>query len=524
MVGGELMSMSMPTSLLVLFGCLVAVASCTEEVDPEVQEAIEVRSHEVGCACNNPNLVEDVRDLIAEHGIAPLHRPDPIRPELVELGRALFHDKILSGGNDVSCGTCHNPALGLTDARPLMSGVHGVGLGLDREGGQVGGRHSQGVSNLHVLETLTIDGKVEEIGGNVLGLGLPVIPPEYQAAFEDFGGVLSPRVIAGQAMLPEVTFAEMFGIPGVDHNEILDACVLPGKSLPEIVQCGFDGYMARLRANPTYVELFEDAYEGLSIEEMNFGHAGNAIAAYQLAAFTFNDSPWDRFVAGDDCALDNKQLRGAKLFFDEDEGNCASCHSGAELTDNEFHQTLAPQFGCGNDLPKRNGATGLDDFGRPRNTYAFDWVVGGAGDEIMPVAERYKWRTPPLRNVEFTGPYGRLGQYPTLEAFVGHYKDPVKALEHYKITKQLPDASIDDYTGFQCEFDSLHDSLLDNAAAILAAGKDPLLDTVSVTKKQDVDRLVAFLRALSDPAAHPDVLVGAIPDSVPSGLPVDRPE
>ncbi|MBK8263206.1 MAG: hypothetical protein IPK80_17920 [Nannocystis sp.] len=472
--------------------------------------------------CNNPDLVDGVRDLIDLRGVAPLAMPAPIRPELVELGRALFHDKILSGGRDVSCGTCHNPALGLTDARPLFSGIHGHGVGLARDGGHAGGRHSQTLFNLHTLETLTIDGKVAEVDGNVVGLGLPVILPHYQVPFENFPGVVAPRVLAGQAMLPEVTFGEMLGIPGTDPANELLSCVDPNVPLPLIFACVFDGYMARLGAIPEYVELFEDAYEGVAFADMNFGHAGNAIAAYEISVFASNGSPWDRFVAGDDCALDNQQLRGAQLFLDPNGGDCASCHAGAELTDNDFHNTLAPQFGCGNDLPKRNGPDGLDDFGHARNVYAFPWVFGGAGDEIFPVGERYRWRTPPLRNIEFTGPYGRLGQYAELEDFVDHYRDPVAALHGYDIT-QLPDTPFLDFTGFQCEHPSLHASLLDNTAEILAAGADPLLSGVNVTKKQQVKRLTAFLKALSDPAAHPDVLGAAIPTSVPSGLPVDKP-
>ncbi len=473
-------------------------------------------------SCNNPWLVDDVRDLIADKGITPFARPAPIRPELVELGRALFHDKILSGGRDVSCGTCHNPALGTTDRRPLNSGVLGHGVGLDREGGQVGGRHSQGLYNLHTLETLAVDGKVAQVDTMVIGLGLPVILPQYQEPFEDFPGVIAPRVVAGQAMLPEVTFGEMLGVPGTDPDNELMACVNPETALPLIFACVWDLYMVRLGEIPEYVEMFEEAYDK-PFEELNFGHVGNAIAAYELMAFTFADSPWDQFVAGDDCALSNKELRGAKLFFEEDKGNCASCHSGNGFTDNAFHNTLAPTFGCGNDLPKRNGPDGLDDFGQARNTYAEPWVFGGLGDEVFPVEERYKWRTPPLRNVEFTAPYGRLGQTAKLKDFVAHYRDPEHELLTYDIT-QLPDTEFDDYTQFSCEAESLHESMVDNASEIIAAGADPLLDTVHLHTNGQARRIVAFLEALSDPDADPEVLGANIPASVPSGLPVDRPE
>jgi len=495
------------------------LSGCADELDPEATHE-RSGSAAMGDPCNDSALVNEVRDLIDGRGITPLAVPDPIRPELVVLGRALFHDKILSGGRDVSCGTCHNAAFGTTDRRSLNSGIKGHGVGLDRVDGQLGGRHTQALFNLHTLENLTIDGKVAEVDGNVIGLGLPVILPEYQVPFEDFPGVVAPRVVAGQAMLPEVTFGEMLGVPGTDPDNELFACLGPDTPLPIAFACIFDGYMARLGAVPDYVDLFENAYPGLSFAEMNFGHAGNAIAAYEMTAFASNESPWDHFVAGDDCALTNKELRGAALFLDEEQGNCASCHSGNGLSDSDFHQTLTPTFGCGNDLPKRNGDGGYDDFGAARNTYAGPWLFGGFDDEIFPVAERYRWRTAPLRNVEFTAPYGRLGQYATLEGFIEHYIDPVGALLDYNVT-QLPDTPFVDYTAFQCAHDSLHDSVLDNTDELLAAGQDPLMTTVEIHKNQQVQRLAAFLRALSDESARPENLVVSIPTSVPSGLPVD---
>jgi len=471
--------------------------------------------------CANPFLDSSVRGLIEEEGITPFEKPGPIRSELVVLGRMLFHDKILSGSKTVSCGTCHSPALGLGDARPLFSGVRGHGLGPSRVDGQVGGRHSQGIFNLHALDILTIDGKVDQGDDGVLGLGLDVILPQFQEPFEEFPGVAAPKLVSAQAMLPEVTFGEMLGFPGADPNNEIAACVTPGTPLPNVFECAWGRYMDRLGAIPEYVELFEDAYDA-PFESLNFGHVGNAIAAYEIAAFSFNNSPWDQFVAGDDCAMTPTQLRGARQFLDSERSNCVSCHSGNAFTDSDFHQTLAPTFGCGNDLPKRNGPDGFDDFGRPRNIYANEWVFGGAGDEIFPVEERYMWRTAPLRNVEFTAPYGRLGQHATLASHVAHYSDPVAALINYDIT-QLPDDPIDDYSGFPCGHDSLHDSLLDNSDEILTAGIDPLLDDVEVSNVFQLIRLIAFLRSLSDENAHPDVLGQSIPGSVPSGLPVDAP-
>jgi len=63
--------------------------------------------------------------------LRPAEIPQPsnnmITPERVELGKTLFFDPRLSGSNFISCATCHNPALGWSDAQPTAIG-HGMGI------------------------------------------------------------------------------------------------------------------------------------------------------------------------------------------------------------------------------------------------------------------------------------------------------------------------------------------------------------------------------------------------------------
>lgn len=62
--------------------------------------------------------------------LRPAEVPQPannmLTPERVELGKFLFFDPRLSGSNFISCATCHNPALGWSDAQPVAIG-HGMG-------------------------------------------------------------------------------------------------------------------------------------------------------------------------------------------------------------------------------------------------------------------------------------------------------------------------------------------------------------------------------------------------------------
>ncbi len=83
---------------------------------------------------------------------------------------------------------------------------------------------------------------------------------------------------------------------------------------------------------------------------------------------------------------------------------CSICHNGPALTDNKFHNVAVAQIG-----PGQGDGTGRDDFGRMRET----------GNP----ADRYAFRTPPLRNVELTAPYGHDGAIVDLRAFIDHYSE-----------------------------------------------------------------------------------------------------
>ena len=51
---------------------------------------------------------------------------DGFSPQQIDLGRYLFFDPLLSGGNDISCASCHHPDLGFADGRPRSIGIDGT--------------------------------------------------------------------------------------------------------------------------------------------------------------------------------------------------------------------------------------------------------------------------------------------------------------------------------------------------------------------------------------------------------------
>jgi len=150
----------------------------------------------------------------------------------------------------------------------------------------------------------------------------------------------------------------------------------------------------------------------------------------------------------------------------------------------------------------RGGASGRDDFGRERVT----------GDP----ADRYKFRTTPLRNVQATGPFGHAGEIVELEAFVRHYS--VRLEGKIPIGSPAgPAQNLREYDVLQIE-DRLELTLLDNVDDIVA-NIDPLFRNGSPIQPDFVAPISAFMRANTDKDSL-QRMQHVTPASVPSGMPV----
>jgi len=410
-------------------------------------------------------LVQEVRALAAGRGIGPMPAAPVVRPALLALGRALAFDKILSGNKDISCMTCHLTKFGTGDGRSLSMGQGATGLGPDRVNGPIIPRNAPALFNLDQVRAFFWDGRVEiSDRGRFLTPAAERLTAHMTDAFE-FGA------FSAQPLFPVLSREEMRAADGNDLSDIKD-------KEPQQV---WRALMERLGRIQEYRRMFEAAYPGREFATMHFGHASNAIAAFLLGSLSSRNSPWDRFLAGDDLAMTNTQLQGAKDFLS---ARCSICHNGPALTDNQFHNVAVAQLGPG----KGDGPAGNDDFGRMR-------VTGNP-------AERYAFRTPPLRNVELTGPYGHDGAFHDLRGFVDHYSESALKLPSFDVTQLEP------------EFQG---TALHKFDAILAT-RDPLLQGV-VFPPVVIDEVTEFMRALTDPAARD--LGGIVPASVPSGLLVD---
>lgn len=145
-----------------------------------------------------------------------------------------------------------------------------------------------------------------------------------------------------------------------------------------------------LNGQEEYRALFEKAYPGAAIGAETLS---KAIASFERTIVS-NTSPFDRWVAGDRTALSESQVRGFALF--SGKANCATCHSGANFTDNGFHNV------------------GLASHGKP------DPDLGRYTQRPVAV-NKGAFKTPTLRDVELTAPYFHDGSAKTLLEVVEHY-------------------------------------------------------------------------------------------------------
>jgi cytochrome c peroxidase len=446
---------------------VLLIAACSDETTGPREMAAPDEELAAGRSPND-SLARLVRQLTAARGITPLPRTPRVRPALVRLGQALAFDKILSGNRDISCMTCHLPAHGTSDARSLSIGQGATGLGPSRlhPTGAFIPRNAPPLFNLTSLSMLFWDGRVSRDAQGVFHTPAKQYLTSRMTRSFEFGA------LSALALFPVLSRSEM---RADDGNEL---AAIPDER-PDIV---WQALMRRLGRYREYRRMFEEAYPGRRFERMTFAHASNAIAGFFVAKMSFNNSPWDRFLAGNNRAMSTEQLQGAKNFMS---ARCSICHNGPALTDNQFHNVAVAQIGPG----QGDGTGGLDDFGRMRET----------GNQ----AERYAFRTPPLRNVELTAPYGHDGAIVHLREFVDHYSESDVKLRNYDIN--------------QVE-SLLRPTLLATAEQILAT-RDTLLNGV-VFPAQVVDEVTAFMVALTDPAARN--MRRVTPRRVPSGLPVDR--
>ncbi len=292
---------------------------------------------------------------------------DPLNPlttEKVTLGQLLYHETALGiapmqdiGEATYSCASCHFAKAGFQAGRFQGIGEGGMGFG------QSGERR--------------------------------VINPNYDPMDIDVQPLRSPTTL-NVAYQTNMLWNGQFGATGV--NEGTEAQWTPDTPI-EINNLGFEGVEVQaiaglgvhrmgilevVAALPEYKTLFDNAFSNLSEDERYTKiTAGMAIAAYERTLLP-NESPFQKYLKGDQGALTDKQKMGAMVFLDN--GNCVSCHTGPALNEMAFRA-----IGAGNlvDCGELTYKTPEND---PSNL--------GRGQFTKNPADNYKFKTPQLYNLK----------------------------------------------------------------------------------------------------------------------------
>jgi len=438
----------------------------------------------------------------------------------IKLGQLLFFDRILSGNKNIACATCHHPRFGTSDGVSLSFGEGAVGLAQKRHtvsSYPVSDRVPRNASALYFLgakqfNRLFHDGRVEKDTSLSWSSGY------WTPARQQLPNGLN-NVLAVQAMFPVTSLVEMAGQKG--ENDIANAASL--REFNRVWQL----LALRLQSIPEYVRLFKEAFPHIKRkQDIHFVDAANAIAAFETVAFRADNSLFDEFLkTGNHNLLPPAALRGMKLFYGR--ANCSTCHSGKFFTDQSFHAIAMPQIGPG----KNDGwdssfwqATGyfkrVEDHGRGRVTFREE--------------DNYKFRTPSLRNVTLTGPWGHAGSYQALEDVVRHHAAPVESLNRYQVAEIiLPEMQhivekvargsrliYQEINPYRLTDYRKHETWIQmNPELRQRIANANELQAVSLTDL-DIQDLVAFLNVLTDPASQD--ADRWVPGRVPSGLIVDR--
>jgi cytochrome c peroxidase len=290
----------------------------------------------------------------------PVPANNPITKQKIELGRKLFFDRRLSINNTFSCAICHIPEQGFTNNE------------LEKAVGVEGRSHRRNAPTIYNTAYL-------------------------KRLFHD----------AREQSLETLVWS-----PLLAHNEM---------AMPAMGQV-----IEKIRHLPDYQGLFEKTFNG---QQANAVTIGQAIASYNRVLVSGN-SPFDRwYYAKEKGAISIPAQRGFNLF--KGKAQCASCHSVGEqsalFTDNKLHNVglgFIRSMGIEPEDETMLVAPGLymsisKSF---RDTVSLPPLADVGYYEITQNPDdRWKYRTPSLRNVALTAPYMHDGTMHSLKEVIAFY-------------------------------------------------------------------------------------------------------
>ena len=394
--------------------------------------------------------------------------------QLADLGRNLWFDTLTGLNDDNACGGCHSPTAGFGDTQSIAIGI---------DSNQVVGPHRAGPRNMRRAPMVINTAFYPRLMWNSRFASLSSDPFDNRAGFQfplPEGRTLSgqPHLLTAQAFIPPTERNEVAGFDFVGDNDAIRA---------EVVH--------RLNATAAYRKLFAKSFPAVKAgEPITYQMFARAIAEFEFT-LTFANAPIDRYARGEPDALTTTEKQGALLFFGA--ARCSVCHSVAGPSNEMFsdfqeHVLGVPQIAPSSTNAPFDGLGFNEDFGLEQIT----------GDS----ADRYKFRTSPLRNVALQPTFMHNGAFTHLDDAIRHHLNVIDSALHYTPTSQNLPADLSGSLG---------------PMVPVLARLDPTLSTPIVLTEAQFEQLVAFVRdGLLDPRATPERLRRLVPRAVPSGRPM----
>lgn len=366
--------------------------------------------------------------------------------ELARLGHDFFFDPGFSSNGAISCASCHRPELSFTDGKAQSEGMAKTRM------------NAPTLVNVHLMHWFFWDGRAESLETQAMG---PIEHPgehgfsrvkvahrilnQYKKSYEKIFGPLPKNlpaidtVLARQAngfISDEIAAYALATLGNSDFQKsVLSSARRQGVQPIEIIKnyaaLGSDERPKSIStSNPQISE------KDLIIVNKIFLNFTSAIAAFERTIQS-EDSPFDLFAkslktTGDiqrslHAQFGGNELRGLRVFAGK--GQCLICHNGPTLSDQQFHNI---------GLPSASGERGLN-LGRSQgiiiaraNPFSCGNIFKNEKKQTESCAELGyleeenvdfvgAFKTPTLRQLSDTAPYGHDGRFVTLADVLNHY-------------------------------------------------------------------------------------------------------
>lgn len=297
-------------------------------------------------------------------------------PAAAALGKRLFSDQQLSPSGSVSCATCHDPTKAFSDGKPQAVGV------------ATGDRNSPAVAVAAHARWQFWDGRADTLWMQALG------PFENDKEFASSRLYVAQQIVARYSTEYATVFGAKYPLP--------DLAGLPASGKPG-----------------------DTAWQSISAEQRDavtriYVNVGKAIAAFERS-IRLQHNALDRYAGGDKTALTKEQKDALHVFM---LNGCAQCHWGPRLTDDAFHVIRFPTERQDH-APDRGRIDVLQSFGLAEFVASSKWSDAPASAKLLalPMAPSMlgAFKTPTLRGLPQSAPYGHGGTFTTLLEVAKHY-------------------------------------------------------------------------------------------------------